>query len=825
MSKQPNRRSRKGKKAAAVSSPIDTAAARATVDPEPEPYRPPYMAAGLATLAVFALYAITLARTTQFWDTSEYIATAHILGIPHPPGNPLFVVLARAWELLLAPFGLSVAVRVNLFSAAMGAISHGFWFLLAHRVLAFFSDSRRFRLVGAAAAVLVSATAFTVWNQSNVNEKVYTVSLLTIALLSWLAFRWRDHLGEGKDDNLLLLMVFVLALSVGNHLMAFLAAPALVVFILLIHPRTLLNWKLYAAAVLAGVVGLSIHMYLPIRAGLDPLINEADPTCQTVGSALQSIVTMGRTGCEELSAALARQQYDKPSVTTNPIDFSPRDAHLFTRQVFNYAEYFDWQWARSVSGNLSWFGGFRPFYTLLFAILGILGAWAHAQRDRISFAYVAILFGTLSLGLMFYLNFKYGYTLPTSLMSPDLLSLVGGPGGAQDLREVRERDYFFIVGFSLWGLWAGIGIAAIWQDLTERISRGRGRARAELVTAPVLILACLPLILNWTWASRADDHTARDWAYNVLMSVEPYGLLFTNGDNDTFPLWYVQEVEGIRRDVTVMVMSYLNTPWYVKQIRDLTEPCAPGEDPLADPTRIICQRPYDPEQGPEVYARMVMPTDTAGEPVEDPGPGRRAPTRSIVDFSDAEINQVANTPPYNLNEPMSFDAGRISTSLPQGDLIIPSDMIMASIIQTAIEDRPIHFAMTTAAYNELRLRPYLIRQGVTYRLNDGPVQADSLGGIWRAPNAQVESVTGPHMNIPVTEELVTNVFMHRGGFPEEWTHWVDSATEGIPFYYGFTHYGLAQAYMDIGNRAAAEAHTRRAEAFLNLGYRREEAGR
>ena len=78
--------------------------------------RPPYGWALGATAAVALLYIITLAPTTSFWDTSEYIATGHILGIPHPPGNPLFVVLARAWELLLAPLGLSVAVRINLFS-------------------------------------------------------------------------------------------------------------------------------------------------------------------------------------------------------------------------------------------------------------------------------------------------------------------------------------------------------------------------------------------------------------------------------------------------------------------------------------------------------------------------------------------------------------------------------------------------------------------------------------------------------------------------------------------------------------------------------------
>ena len=98
-------------------------------------YRPPYLAALIATVLVWALYALTLAPTTAFWDTSEYIATAHILGIPHPPGNPLFVVLARAWEVLLAPLGLSIPVRVNLFSATMSALAHGCWFLLAHRIM------------------------------------------------------------------------------------------------------------------------------------------------------------------------------------------------------------------------------------------------------------------------------------------------------------------------------------------------------------------------------------------------------------------------------------------------------------------------------------------------------------------------------------------------------------------------------------------------------------------------------------------------------------------------------------------------------------------
>jgi hypothetical protein len=619
--------------------------------------------------------------------------------------------------------------------------------------------------------------------------------LFTIALLSWLAFRWRDHLGEGKDDNMILLMVFILALSVGNHLMAFLAAPALVAFILWVEPRTLINWKLYVTAAIAIILGLSIHLYLPIRAGLDPIINEADPTCPNLSSAIQSVITMGRAGCTALSEALSRSQYQKPPMTLNPIYWPnevPRDAKLFFAQIVNYFQYFDWQWARSVNGLEGFFGPIRTVITMLFVGLGLYGAVEHFKRDRKSFAYVAVLFLTLSFGLMFYLNFKYGYQYP---------------GHALEEKEVRDRDYFFIVSFSIWGLWAGIGIVALWKWIGEkylRITRP-DEGLPPLMAAPVLAIALIPLIFNWSWASRRHDYSARDWAFNLLNSVEPYGVLFTNGDNDTFPLWYAQEVEGIRKDVTVIVMSYLNTNWYAKQLRDLTSPCDAGESTNQDATRIICQRPFDATRGPKVYSDLMARVDSAGG-------GSKSPTKTILPLNDVQIDQIANGYAVRTEQPQVFKVSGIETVIPAGTQLLPADQFMAHIINASLGDRPVYYATTTNAFENLNLRNFLVRQGMAFKLNNGPIQVDTARGIVPFPNTELKGWAGEYVDLPRTEHLVSDIFIHRSNMAG-WDHWVDEATKNIPFYYWAVHGLLAQLHQSLGNMTLAQKHIRTSEQW------------
>jgi hypothetical protein len=753
-------------------------------DVEPSP---PYWAASLAGLLVFGLYALTLSRTTAFWDTSEYIATGHILGIPHQPGNPLFVVLSRAWSVLLAPLGVPVAIRFNLFSALMSAGAHAMWFLVVHHILCFFSEDRRFRLVGASAAVLVSATAFTVWNQSNVNEKVYTVSLLTIAVLSWLAFRWQERLAKGKDDNLLVLMAFLLALSVGNHLMAFLAAPAIGLFILFVRPQTLLNWRLYAAGIAAVMLGLSIHLFLPIRAALDPVINEAAPTCESIGSALGAVVTYGKAGCVALAEALNRSQYEKPGLL-------PRLAPLWSQAV-NYLQYFDWQWARSLDGNSTVFATLRLPFTMLFTGLGVWGAIEHARRDRASFVFIGTLFATLSFGLLFYMNFKYGFSLQAPVQ--DRL-----------LHEVRERDYFFTVGFSVWGLWAGIGIATLWREAAREMGVGLTKA------SPILGLALIPLVLNFSWASRADDYAARDWAHNLLMSVEPYGVLFTNGDNDTFPLWYLQEVEGIRRDVTVIVTSYLNTDWYTGQLKRLTQPCPPGVDPSSDWTRIQCQRPYTSENTDAAY--VADASQASGKiPLLLDAP-IRVPTKSIMPLSDEDIGRVARSV-QPVTEDSQVQMGNVIASLPGGSYLMPWQQFALTLIISAIGERPIYFASSGNAATSLGVNRYLVRQGLAFRLHNGPLEEQAPDGVMQMNPTAYSNIIGGWVDLPRTHTLLEQVFVHRTGLPDEWTHWPDLATIGIPNYYAWSYLALAQAAVQNADDEALQKYQERAEAWTLLG--------
>ena len=283
---------------------------------------PPYLWAAITFAVVMVIYYVTLAPTTAFWDTAEYIAAAKVLGIPHPPGNPLFTLMAHVWGLL--PLGAEYARRINLFAAVTSAGGAALWFLVAERWCRPILPARLPRLGAAFAGILVGATAWTVWNQSTVNEKVYTVSLLSIALVVWCMTRWADEVPGERRDRWLIVSIYLMAST--NHQMGLLAAPVIGVYVLMTDWRVMLRPRVIASVILVIAVGISInYIYLPIRAGQYPPINEGEPA----GFFSQALFDV-----------LGRVQYAKPPL-------GQRQAEL-TSQLGNCWQYWSWQWGRDL---------------------------------------------------------------------------------------------------------------------------------------------------------------------------------------------------------------------------------------------------------------------------------------------------------------------------------------------------------------------------------------------------------------------------------------------------------------------------------------------
>lgn len=645
-----------------------------------EPSRPPYAVAAVAALLVLIGYLVTLAPTVTFWDAGELVAAANSLGIPHPPGTPLWVLVAHTWGKLI-PFG-DYAWRLNLMSAVAGAISAGLWFLVAHALVRRGDrEAPAWIPLGAGlAAALLTAFTFTNW-QNAVEAEVYSIAMITIAGGAWCAVRWTEYRTVRRGTQMLLLLLLLGAMSIGNHLLALLVGPALVLFLAHVAWRDPLRdaaerlrerarvmmvgatWLLLialglgsatltmvAGALVAGAaalmirrgqvafvlaslaivaVGLSPYLFLLLRARQGPFINEADPATW-----------------DALLAVIRRAQYpvrtplDDPTVLHGPGN-PGRSITILGYQLANYAQYFDWQWARTL-GDKAFTAIPRLAVTILVLVTGMWGALTQWRRDRSGFWLMAALFCVTGLGLVLYMNFKPGPSIGYEIW----------PNGSD--HEVRERDYFFVASFVAWGVWTALGLAAFASRLAAR-TPGAAWPRAVYATA------ALPFILNFGDASRAhgpDATLARDFARALLDSVPPGGILFTYGDNDTFPLWHAQVVDGYRRDVILVCLALAETDWYQRQIRDAVS------------------APVDPATLPAAWRGVPFP--------EYQGP--------VHDLDDNAIQ--AFRPMYaDQDYQMPLPTGG-ALAIPRGTLIAGKDMALFSILRTNAGKRPIAWALT-----------------------------------------------------------------------------------------------------------------------------------
>jgi hypothetical protein len=737
----------------------------------PDRSPPPYAWAAVTAGLIFVLYRLTLGPTIAFWDTAEYITAAKVLGIPHPPGNPLFVVLGHVFGLL--PLGASYAVRINLFAALTSAAAAGLWFLVADRWLRNIVPFRPARLAAAFAGVLVGATMWTVWNQSTVNEKVYTVSVLSMALAMWIAVHWGDDAPGPHRDRWLILIAYVITLSSTNHMMGVLAGPAVLVYVLwtdwraALRPWVLvLGWALLLAVtglwteipagtgtgtavgvvtaglllwalardgrnprlylgVAAVIVGISLnYLFLPMRAVQFPAINEGEPTTW-----------------QALLDLLNRVQYQKPPVTQ-------RQADLLS-QLGNYWQYWSWQFARDWPVA-------APLATAGFTGLGLVGLWRLIRAEARAGIAALTLLGTLTLALVFYLNFKYGFS--QHLERPELA------------REVRERDYFFICSFAYFGTLVAAGFGTVMQWLAARMRQASEGARWA-AASPVLLLALVPLLGNRVTASRAHETTPLDFAVDLLQSVEPYAILITAGDNDTFPLWYAQEVEGVRRDVTLANLSLLNTEWHLKQVRR-----RPVES--FDPGRAAALWRSQPDS---VQARWVRPE----------GP--------VFNLSEEELQSLPElmAVPAQRNVRVGNVVLELTGDPEYGrEAMSRSTLAVILLIRDNLGRRPIYFSWSAGGMPDqtLGLTPYLVTEGLARRLATGPV----------TPSDRVVFNRGiGFVDLERTRALLWDTYHWESAARPRPYGWVDIPSSSILQLYTIIYGGMATVFREVGDTASA----------------------
>ncbi len=244
---------------------------------------------------------------------------------------------------------------------------------------------------------------------------------------------------------------------------------------------------------------------------------------------------------------MRRAQYE-------PMRFFPRRTS-FSNQLSIVWGYHKMQFSSSLN----------PFVIITPYLLALWGFITHARKDRRTFTMMAIAFAIASLGLLMYLNISD--------------------------HEVRSREYFWVPSYVGLALWMGIGSGAIVEW-----AKGLGKHWRNLLAVAVVVFALLPFIGNFQRNDRSDNYIAYYYGWNMLNFLDENAILITNGDNDTFPLWYLQQVEGLRPDVDVVNLSLSQINWYLKQLKDRGVPLSFTYEDIEDMHPFWARDPHTQEQ-------------------------------------------------------------------------------------------------------------------------------------------------------------------------------------------------------------------------------------
>jgi tetratricopeptide (TPR) repeat protein len=748
------------------------------------------LAAGFVFIVSLGVYIKTLAPTVPFWDCGEFISCSYILGVPHPPGSPLFVLLGRIFTLL--PIASEIAWRVNLMSAITSAFAVMLTYLTTVRLLLLWrrtSDTAVERMdmlaarlslrgraaiyVGSVVAALSLAFSDTFWFNA-VEAEVYGFAMFFMMLAVWLTLYWMERRDDPESDKILLFIAYLFGLAGGVHLQVILTLPTILMILYFVLPKPFSNpyfwWgilifllgatshlhdfvpfiaiplALFAlyfatqsprntgalrfafpllAVVLLFTIGYYTYFSLMIRSGMNPIIDENDPE-----------------NWANFVQFLQRKQYGEESQLSILFD---RKAPFWDYQIWNMClKYLLSQFPLGFDdlSRLVNFG-FRMAteptsmvvpVSIIPILLGLYGVYLHAKRDIKQFLPLLVLFIISGLGLAIYLNM------------PD--------------PQPRERDYVFVGAFAPYAIWIGMAIFEIIDLIGRRVT---SLAPVALLSGLFLLMPVFILKTNFTSHDRTGNYIPYDYAYNILQTSDRDAVLFTNGDNDTFPLWFLQEVEGIRKDVKVVNLSLLNTPWYIKQLRDF-------------PPKIKIR--YSDE-----YIDNALCASTADAAIESGRVDRDPdPTTGALQWKTKRV-----------------EAAGISWELPAVEgysLLRVQDVMVFQIVNWNNWERPIYFAVTVADENKIGLQDYLSMEGMGFRLT---------------------KTRGVGLNAERSYKNLWDIYQYRG--VKDPRVYKDDNTRKLLTNYRAAYLQLAETYRTQGKNDQAYAAIKRCDDLIGMSWR------
>ena len=773
-----------------------------------------HIVGALVFFIAISTYFITLEPTASLWDCAEFIASAYKLQIPHSPGNPFFLLIARIFS-MLATDPTEVAFTVNLSSAIFSAFTV---YIVFHLICLFGMRiatgcyNEKVVITGAAVGSLCLTFSDSFWF-SAVEAETYAAASFFLMLLVWLIITG-SSLQAGARARRFVLIFYVAGLSFCIHPMCLVALPLLpfywytsaltprnflvtvgigllivvvinrsigvglfellfsfdlffvnslklpfysgalamislfvVLFVVLVR-RFKTQWH-YTWSVIFLLAGFLPYIMLFIRSNRNPPIDETNPENLALIKAymnresymsvpqfygpyfdaeIESISVKSKmyykdTNSYKVAGTTSEYKYGRERQTILPRMYSTEENNIaeyrqwtglkeneapdfmdniefmfrfqlgemyFRYLMFNFAgregdiQYSAWlkPW-ESVDGPVP--DKARNQYWMVPLLLVIAGGFFQYQKNRKDFLGILILFSVT------------GWLLAAYLNSPP--------------NEPRERDYIYVGSFIACSVWIGLAVIG-WV----------GRLNSNKVSVIASLLALT--VPAWMAYQNFDDHDRSgrtfqmDNARNLLQSCAPNSILFTGGDNDTFPLWYLQEVEGFRTDIRVMVLSYLNTDWYIEQLRRpyYNSPAFKlslrAKDYLQYGINDVIYIQESIKQGIDAakYLQLLRGEHPALQMISSAGePYSILPSRSLM----IPVNgTILETHFANRSRP---NVTKMALTV-KGNYITKNSLAILDILVSNHWERPIYFNFTSYNQVDLNIKPYLIQEGLVYRL-------------------------------------------------------------------------------------------------------------